>query len=772
LVLLASSVALYWARFRPQSSASPHSTSTTANERTGSALAARFESLEARERELDRTVWTKEILAEECGRTIESLWDSINAATNKFGVVASFQVGELVLGNFSPPRKLAHGIELFQPVSVGPKWSDPEWRKFLDESHEAGWELATVEFRHNRFETDDSGRPRESVFYFRADLTNARREERATVEGDLEVDWAAEQPDGESRRIQRIDASHLTVKTRRGEPPFREVLDEQITPPEKTSFIDPLILYDLDGDGLSEIILAAKNLVYRRSAGDRYEATPLCRYPADLIFTGIIADFDGDGFVDFLCAKFKGLYLFKGSPGGTFDEPGRLVWEAKPQLRLPQALTCGDMDGDGDLDVFLGQYKPPYDYGQMPTPYYDANDGDPAYLLLNDGHGRFTDATAAAGLDKKRRRRSFSASFADLNGDGTLDLIVVSDFAGVDFYRNDGRGRFTDVTCDWAAAPHAFGMAHSLADFNSDGRLDVLMIGMNSPTADRLERLGLWRPDTTEDRSMRPQMTFGNRLFVARPQGGFEQNPLSESIARSGWSWGCDAFDFDNDGFPDVYVANGHESTRTVRDYERDYWIHDAYVGHSTNDVVVSTYFQSKWARTRGSGESYGGYEKNRLYLNQDGASFLEIGHLMGVALEEDSRCVVADDLDGDGRLDLLVTTLEVWPQVKQTLRVYKNNLADSGNWIGFRFQEDAGKSPVGAQVTVRYPGRVAVRQIVTGDSYRAQHANTVDFGLGNAKRVDDVEIRWANGEAMTLHDPALNAYHSIRLPAKSPARQ
>src|SRR5712671_6280549 len=139
---------------------------------------------------------------------------------------------------------------------------------------------------------------------------------------------------------------------------------------------------------------------------------------------------------------------------------------------------------------------------------------------------------------------------------------------------------------------------------------------------------------------MRSRMTFGNRLYLARPGGGFDQ--AGDSIARSGWSWGATAFDFDNDGFPDVYIANGHESTRTVRDYERDYWIHDAYVGHPTNDVVVSTYFQSKWARTRGSGESYGGYEKNRLYLNQEGASFLEIGHLMGVALEEDSRCVVA----------------------------------------------------------------------------------------------------------------------------------
>jgi len=400
----------------------------------------------------------------------------------------------------------------------------------------------------------------------------------------------------------------------------------------------------------------------------------------------------------------------------------------------------------------------------MPKPYYDANDGHPAFLLLNDGHGNFSDATAAAGLDKKRWRRSYSGSMVDLDGDGRLDLVVVSDFAGVDLYRNDGQGHLTDVTRDWVAEPHAFGMAHALADFNADGRLDLLMIGMNSATVNRLDHLNLWRPDATEDRAMRSRMTFGNRLYLARAGGGFEQTSLNDSIARSGWSWGCGAFDFDNDGFPDVYIANGMQSNQSVRDYEPEYWLHDVYGVDSKDDSVAYLYFKRKFSRTRERDQSYGGYEKNRLYLNQRGESFLEIGHLMGVALEQDSRNVVADDLDGDGRVDLLVTTFEFWPETRQTLRVYKNTLSDSGHWIGFRFREEVGGgSPVGVQVTLRYDGRAAVRQIVTGDSYRSQHANTVHFGLGTADQVDAVEIRWSNGRTVTLREPALNRYHSIR---------
>lgn len=717
---------------------------------------------------MDETVWAKEILAQKSAQVFESFWDDLNAATNKLRLAASFPCGEIVLASWKPPQALTHGIELREPNGTGPVLSAGEWRRLVESLEKAGWQLVQTEFRHIRFDTDDAGQPRQSQFYFSAHLTNPASAERAIVDGTLIMDWAAQHTKEEPASVKRIDASRLTIRTRRGEPAYHPILVEQITPKGAES-IDPVILYDLDGDGLSEIILPTENLLYRRRGEDRYESEPLCRHPPGLIHTGVIADFDGDGAADLLCAKREGLVLFQGSHQGTFDQPGRVVWPASPRLTNSMALTCGDIDQDGDLDVFLGQYRVP-SLGQILRPnFYDANDGHPAYLLLNDGHGNFTDATEAAGLEKKRWRRIYSASFVDLNDDGTLDLLVVSDFAGVDLYTNDGRGRFTDVTREWAAEPHAFGMGHALADFNADGRLDFLMIGMNSPTVDRLEHLGLRRPGATEDPTMRSRMTFGNRLYLARAESGFEQTALSDSIARSGWSWGCSAFDFDNDGFPDVYIANGHESKQTVRDYEPEFWLHDIYVDDSVDDVTASTYFMGKSDRTRGQGWSYGGYEKNRLYLNQRGESFVEIGHLMGVALEQDSRNVVADDLDGDGRVDLLATTFEVWPKIRQTLRVYKNTLDDGGNWIGFQFREDAGRSPVGVRAALHYNGQAAVRQIVTGDSHRSQHATTLHFGLGRAEHVESVEIRWQNGQVVNLREPGVNRYHSIRVPVGSP---
>lgn len=744
-----------------------HDESQDSGDHGGPDLATRFVRLEAREREVDETTWAAEMLAQECGRTMESLWDSLNAATNKLAVLADFPVGEVVPGERAAPSMVGDGIQLYVPSGAGSALSPEEWRDLVGKFAREGWQLAQTEFRHHRFETNLAGRPRQSGFRFSGHLNNPARNERAIVEGDLVVDWAPGQPGPELPTIVRIDASRLTIKTRSGEPPFRPILSEEIASPEKSNVIDPLIICDLDGDGLSEIILAGKNVVYRRRGADHYQPEPFCRHPVEAIQTALIADFDGDGNPDFLCARFGGLDLLRGSAQGKFDEPARPAWTARPQLSNGQFLAGGDVDGDGDLDVFLGQYKSPYDFGQMPTPYYDANDGDRSYLLLNDGRGNFIDATDDAGLASKRRRRCYSGSLVDLDGNGHLDLLVVSDFAGLDLYRNDGRGRFTEVTREWVVESHAFGMSHALADFNGDGRIDLLMIGMNSPTADRLESLGLWRSDVTEDRSMRARMSAGNRLYLSRPGGGFEEASSGGAIRRSGWSWGCSTFDFDNDGFPDVYVANGHETGPSVRDYEREFWLHDVFVGSSTNDIVAGTYFQAKSARTRGRGESFGGHEKNRLYLNRGGETFIEAGHLMGVALAEDSRAVVADDLDGDGRIDLLLTTFESWPAAKQTLRIYRNAREGGGNWIGFRFREEGpGKSPVGVQVTLRRTGASSVRQIVTGDSYRAQHSNTVHFGLGEAERVDSVEVRWPGGRKLTLRQPEVNRYHSIRFPA------
>lgn len=729
-------------------------------------LAAELGALEAREQQIAETVWGAELLAQQCGRVLEELWDELNGSPNKWGVLANVSFGTLQPGHREPDQSLGHRITLFQPAGAVTEWTPNDWRQQLNAWRGAGWEVGALEFRHNLFEVDANGHPQRSVFYCAAQLSNAIRDTRATIRGDIEVLWSPALENGGLAELRHINARNLTIAARPGPPAFEAILDETVAPPDKSFFIDPLILHDLDGDGLSEIILAASNTLIRRRPDGAFERSPLCRYPPGLIFTAVIADFDGDGHADFLCARHDGLHLYRGSAEGTFDEPGQPVWVATPRIRYGQVLTCGDVDGDGDLDVWLGQYKAPYERGQMPTPYYDANDGHPAWLLLNDGQGRFSDVTEAAGLGAKRFRRTYSGSLIDLDRDGDLDLLVVSDFAGVDLYLNDGRGRFTDVTSAWFPERHGFGMAHSFADFNRDGRLDLLVTGMHCPTALRLDHLALTRPGYEDYAQFRPVMTAGNRLWMGKPGAGFEPTPLNASVANSGWSWGCATLDFDNDGWPDLHVTNGHETRQSTRDYEPEFWLHDIYVGNSDEDLLRTAYFGAKIARTRGRGWSYGGYEMNRLYLNRQGAEFVEVGHLFGVGQQVDSRATVADDLDGDGRMDLLVTSFEVWPKVQQTLRVFRNNLDTDHNWIGFLFRRGpAEPSPVGATITIHTPDGQAVRQVVTGDSHRAQHAATVHFGLGEGGSVRRATITWPQrAEPLEIVTPAINRYHAIRV--------
>jgi enediyne biosynthesis protein E4 len=721
----------------------------------------KYLALERREQQIASTVWAKEKTAQRCGEVFDDFWDKLNRTADKWAIVSQFAVPQIVLPQLQSPTNLPHSIQILSPSNAGRKLSGGEWQRWVELTRAAGWQIGKVEFRHTRF--DPASRPR-SEFYVCFELSNATTNETAMVEGTLRVTWEPLTATSEAPRVSEIDASQLSVRGRKGESPFTLVFDEKIPEREKTRFIDPLIVYDLDGDGVSEIILAAKNVVYRFDNW-KFKAETLCATDPGRIHTAQIADFSNDGFADFLCVKSDGLYLHEGSEGGKFEKPPRLVWSDQAKIRYALVMTCGDIDHDGDLDVLLTQYKVPYLLGQIPTPYHDANDGHPSYLLRNDGAGNFTDVTTEAGLAAKRQRRTYSASFADLDNDNHLDLAVISDFAGVDLYRNDGTGRFTDVTREWAGEPYAAGMAHAIADFNRDGKQDLLAMGMGSPTVDRLEGMNLKRNDSRIDESKRAKLMFGNRLLIAKPNGGFAQTALSDSIARSGWSWGCSAFDFDNDGFLDVYVANGHETKESVRDFESQYWLHDLYVGNSVEDELNLTYFMAKMGATRGRGYSYGGWERNRLFWNQRGDRFIDIAPLFGLSLQQDCWNVVSGDLDGDGLTDVLLTTFEVWPESKQTLKIFRNQLGSAGKWIGFRLRGAKGVSAVGARVTLQSDLGTTTRQIVTGDSFRSQHPDTVHFGLGQDAKVDHVRVDWPNGQRVELREPTINRYHDVAPP-------
>lgn len=664
------------------------------------------------ERQAAAEFWKPELDAQERGKIVEALWDSINQSTNRLATfLKNFSPVELKVPVFAQATPLPHGIRVFKN-SPGASGNAPA--SLLLKWQQDGWELAACEARFIRISPD--------TFYVSAHLVNERTAARAIVEGNVVVEF------GDVRQPFRIvDASALELRVRQGAPPFKEMFYAQVPPHEGSFFIDPLIVWDLDGDGQLEVILAAANVVLRREAA-RWRPDTFIEPDPGLIFGGILGDFNGDGEIDYLVVRFEGAALYEGSGGGHFSQTPRPVWTAQPRLKYAQCFTAGDIDADGDLDLFVGQYKLPYSQGQMPFPYFDANDGFPSFLLANDGKGNFTDITQTAGLAAKRGRRVYSSSLVDLDLDRDLDLVLVSDFAGLDVFANDGAGRFTDVTSKWFDERYAFGMAHSFADFNADGRLDLLMIGMNSPTADRLGSRNLNRDYDLPDAGMRKAVTFGNRLFYGSSSGKWTQNDLGAQVARTGWSWGAAAGDFDNDGFSDLYIANGHATGALVHDYEPEFWMHDIYIGKSQENWLADDYFRQKFTRRGSNGHSYGGHERNRLFINQNGTNFTEVAHLFGVAMTQDSRNAAWQDLDGDGRVDLIVTTFEAYPEVRQTIRFFRNELPTTNHVDTVRLTK---LNRTGASGKLA-AGRTNAFAIVSGESYRTQLPP--EFRIGSSR--------------------------------------
>jgi hypothetical protein len=297
--------------------------------------------------------------------------------------------------------------------------------------------------------------------------------------------------------------------------------------------------------------------------------------------------------------------------------------------------------------------------------------------------------------------------------------------------------------------------------------VDLYLIGMSSTTARRLDRLNLGRADHPEINAKRQMMGYGNRMLLLRRGADgvrFEQAPWNDRIARTGWSWGTTSFDFDNDGDVDIYVANGHNSGQSARDYCTRYWCHDVYTGSSQGNAELLKLFGQSLSELHQGQISWNGFEHKVLWMNLGGQDYINVAFLLGVGFEFDGRAVASDDLDNDGRRDLLVVRYVSHRigHAEYKLLVLRNELETNQHWIGLRLSESiAGRSPVGARVSVTTSsGRTYVQQIVNGDSFSTQHAPTVHFGLGQESDVQQLHVRWQDGTTWSATHPPVDQYH------------
>ena len=736
------------------------------------------ETIYERRQEDSEKYWSDEVRAQHYEQTVVKHWDQmLQPEDDKFAAFAAWPFDSIQLGEAGPPEELEYGIQYRRLEGGGPALTHAEWVDFLGDMQSQGYRIEDVEFHQSRYIPRESQDGQDkSVFSNLLHVVNEDRSKRWLLKGDVEMTWSDETDEQGRNLVASARIVSCNIWEREGEQYFDKVLAIN-----DLDGLGPVICYDLDGDGLSEILSPTHDIILRNQGdGTLKQEALFAELGEDApknVETGLIADMNGDGYPDLLCtaqhpdlAYRHTLYLLEGGAEGVFRSKPTPIHDLGLAISEPCALTAGDIDGDNDLDVWLAQYKVPYIHGQMPSPFYDANDGFPAFLFVNMGNGKFEERTEAAGLGAKRYRRTYSSSFADLDDDNDLDLLVVSDFSGIDIYLNDGAGNFRDATEDLVDQRHNFGMGHTFADFNADGALDFYVTGMGSTTMRRLNDLGLARDDRPEMVEMRTVMGYGNRMYIRGAGNGYAQPEYRDAISRTGWAWGVVALDFDNDADKDIYVVNGHASGKSTKDYCSTYWCHDIYEGNSRPDMALGKFFTETLSSNLGKTMSWDGYQKNQLLMNRDGKDFLNIAFMMDLAFVEDTRSAVADDIDADGRPDLIMTSIN-WnydtpgaPEQKISLRVIHSNFPIHGNhWVGVRLRENSGApSPIGAEVVVRAGGKTQKGIIATGDSWRSQNAPACHFGLGKAPAIDYIEIIWPNGHVQRVDAPAVNTYHPV----------
>jgi enediyne biosynthesis protein E4 len=514
---------------------------------------------------------------------------------------------------------------------------------------------------------------------------------------------------------------------------------------------------DFNGDGFEDLFVAdgVRSILYENDGRGHFtdvtvEAGLAKPDGSGIAATGVAAgDVDGDGRPDlFVTDAFGPARLFRNRGDGTFEET--TSDSGISVTGNARSAAFADVDGDGDLDLFVcvtGDY-----YNQMPDPPYDANDGRPNRLYTNDGHGHFTDATAAWGLDKTTRW-SLSSIFADYDGDGRPDLFVTNDFGLKNLYRNAGGRRFVDEAAKAGAQVRAYGMSATIADFDGDGLLDLYTTGCDTQWYFLHDYPSL--PIGFPGRVFLPiairwmeTMATGNSLLLQKPDHTFVDATARSGAAHAGWNWSSLAADLDNDSWPDIYATNGMWGDGRDHDRELEFWWQS--LAYWDDYVAGKKTFDRK-------GAGIAGIERDRYFRNRSGDPvrspaddlFEERSFLEGLDLETNGRAVVAFDANNDGALDLYIRSVQA-PEA-----LFLGTRRANEHFLRVKLHGSPGRDNrdgVGSRLTALLPGgRRLVYETGNASGYLSTASPIAHLGLGPATRLDSLTIRWPSGNVQTL---------------------
>lgn len=538
---------------------------------------------------------------------------------------------------------------------------------------------------------------------------------------------------------------------------------------------------DFDGDGMDDLYICQPaglpNRLYRnRGDGTFDDVTEQAGVGVlDNTACALFADLRNTGLQDLLVVCGSGPLLFLNQGNGTFVHQQDAFRFAQPAQGTFTHAAIADYDRDGRLDIYfcLYSYYLGLDQYHYPAPYFDARNGPPNFLFHNNGDGTFTDTTQAAGLSAENDRYSFSCAWGDAGKTGAPDLYVVNDFGRNNLYRNNGDGTFRATSTEAHVEDVGAGMSACWTDYNNDGAPDLYVANMWSAAGQRVsEQAQFHEKAPARIRELYQRHARGNALYRNLGDGHFQSAGEQAGLEVGRWAWSSDAWDFDHDGFPDIYVTNGYITAperagaqaaspgppdRADVDLGSFFW--RQVVGKSPEDATPSQAYERGWNALNElirSDGSWSGSERNAMFANNRDGTFSEISGAVSLDFLEDGRSFALADLDGDGRLEVIVKNRN-GPQ----LRVLRNAMEGVGHCLVVRLRgTKSNRDAIGASVTVVAGELRQTRSLEAGSGFLSQHSKELFFGLASATEAAQVTVHWPSG--LTQHFDHLPANQRV----------
>jgi hypothetical protein len=487
------------------------------------------------------------------------------------------------------------------------------------------------------------------------------------------------------------------------------------------------LFFDYDNDGWLDIYLVnsgpsdfykpakpIRNALYRNNGDGTFadvteKAGVACGQEGDFGMGAAAGDFNGDGWMDLYVTNYGRNRLFQNNGNGTFTNI-----TDKAGVAAPNWSTCStwfDYDNDGKLDLFVSSFVRYSASGsifcgdnRLGRRYYcipRVFKPRPSYLFHNDGNGKFTDVSKQSGIASSLGK-SFGAVATDINNDGLMDLFVANDTAANFLFVNKGGGKFEEIGLPSgvgysdSGSPRS-GMGVDATDYDGDGWQDLFVANIDQ------ELFSLYRNEK--------DLTFTD-------QAG-EIGQATRLLS----GWGLKFFDYDNDGDPDLLLANGHP-----------------------DDMVEVQVSKVK-------------YKEPLLMFENVNGRFKNVSARSGEVFQKDfpARGLSVGDIDNDGDLDVLIINNGEPPLL------LRNEGGNRLNWLGLQLvARQSNPGAVGATITWEAGGVKRSRLKTSGGSYLASHDPREILGLGQAAKIESVEIKWPSGKVDKLMNLPMNTYLKV----------